>query len=91
MIDFYYVEQAKNIRRNIKTMLRLLEVGNDRDSSLIDLANHIDDIAQVIENGDKNDTLAQPTFSSTEFVQFPQTKYNYKREEQWKTNKTYKR
>jgi len=42
-------ETAKNIRRNLKKMSGLLEVGNDKDSQLIDLVNHIDTLAQQLE------------------------------------------
>lgn len=44
------LELATNIRQNIKHMVKLLHVGNDRDSQLIDLANHIDTLAQQIED-----------------------------------------
>lgn len=44
------LELATNIRRNIKHMSQLLNVGEDRDSQLIDLANHIDTLAQQIED-----------------------------------------
>ncbi len=44
-------ELAKNIRRNLKHMHRLLNVGDERDSQLIDLVNHMDTLAQQIETG----------------------------------------
>ncbi len=42
-------EVARNIRRNIQLIHRELRPGDDRDSSLIDLINHIDALAQQIE------------------------------------------
>ena len=45
------IELARNIRRNMKQMHRLLTPGDDRDSSLIDLVNHVDALAQQIEAG----------------------------------------
>ncbi len=44
-------ELARNIRRNIKFIHRELRPGDDRDSSLIDIVNHIDALAQQIEYG----------------------------------------
>lgn len=44
-------ETATNIRRNLRQAHRLLKPGNDRDSQLIDLVNHMDALAQQIENG----------------------------------------
>ena len=45
------IAHAENIRRNLKKMAQLLTPGDDRDSQLIDLVNHIDTIAQQIERG----------------------------------------
>ncbi len=42
-------EVARNIRRNIQLIHSELRPGDDRDSSLIDLINHIDALAQQIE------------------------------------------
>lgn len=46
----YQKETATNIRRNVKHMAAELEVGNDRDSRLLDYLNHIDTLAQEIES-----------------------------------------
>jgi hypothetical protein len=43
-------EHATNIRRNLRKAHGLLNIGNDRDSHLVDLINHMDTIAQQIES-----------------------------------------
>lgn len=44
-------ETATNIRRNLKHMHRLLHPEEEGHGALIDFVNHIDALAQQIENG----------------------------------------
>lgn len=47
-MDAYQQEAVDNIRRNVKKMFVLLEIGNDRDSQLVDLLLHIETLLQQL-------------------------------------------
>jgi hypothetical protein len=42
--------QIDHLYRNLRNMESLLEIGNDRDSQLVDLVNHMRTILQDLEN-----------------------------------------